>query len=304
MLIFGCVATKGGVGKTTLSANLGALFARTGFRVLLVDADIQASLTKFFPLNYTAPFGLVSVVQTGIVSEICISHTDFENLDIIISDAPRRQLSVDNSNSDIERFLSSRMDMPLILRRALRSEFVEENYDIVIIDTPGAQGHLLSTAALAAHKLICPILPETLSAREFNAGTIALLNKLGEAKALGVTHGDVIAVINRATKTKDAQNIIDIIRKSYIEHSGQVTVAHTVIQESVIFNEAASLRQPIFAVMKRGSKVHSQALLALARELVPTISNVYVDGIDNDDALDDEASTPSSEAEAGTGAST
>lgn len=36
---------KGGVGKTTLTAHLGAALARKGYRVLLVDLDLQGSLT-------------------------------------------------------------------------------------------------------------------------------------------------------------------------------------------------------------------------------------------------------------------
>jgi chromosome partitioning protein len=43
---------KGGVGKTTLTANIGAELARRGRRVLLVDLDPQASLTFSF---YRAP---------------------------------------------------------------------------------------------------------------------------------------------------------------------------------------------------------------------------------------------------------
>src|ERR1700682_5556671 len=39
---------KGGVGKTSLTANLGAELAWRGLRVLLIDLDAQASLTFSF----------------------------------------------------------------------------------------------------------------------------------------------------------------------------------------------------------------------------------------------------------------
>ncbi|EYT91601.1 ATPase involved in chromosome partitioning [Frankia casuarinae] len=42
------VNSKGGVGKTTLTANVGAELARRGRRVLLLDLDFQASLTHSF----------------------------------------------------------------------------------------------------------------------------------------------------------------------------------------------------------------------------------------------------------------
>jgi len=48
MQVVSVINFKGGVGKTTLTANLGAELARRGKRVLLLDLDPQSSLTYSF----------------------------------------------------------------------------------------------------------------------------------------------------------------------------------------------------------------------------------------------------------------
>ncbi len=48
MKVVSIINYKGGVGKTTLTANIGAQLAWTGKKVLLIDLDPQASLTFSF----------------------------------------------------------------------------------------------------------------------------------------------------------------------------------------------------------------------------------------------------------------
>ncbi|MGH8654406.1 MAG: ParA family protein [Gammaproteobacteria bacterium] len=77
------VSTKGGVGKTTLTANLGAILADLDKRVLLVDADIQPTLSSYYRLASQAPRGLVDVLETGDMND-AISVTTV-GCDIILS---------------------------------------------------------------------------------------------------------------------------------------------------------------------------------------------------------------------------
>ncbi|MBK6744839.1 MAG: AAA family ATPase [Hydrogenophilales bacterium] len=121
MVILSVVGTKGGIGKTTLTANLSALAADMGLRVLMVDADIQGSLSKFYPLGKKAEDGLTSVIVSGRVSESAISTTVWERLDIIVCDAPRRKFAGMVESTDLEQFIQGRIDAPMILRKALRA---------------------------------------------------------------------------------------------------------------------------------------------------------------------------------------
>jgi chromosome partitioning related protein ParA len=60
------VSTKGGVGKTTLTANLGSILVDVGQRVLLVDADVQPTLSSYYRLAQQARAAPRTCLRPGI----------------------------------------------------------------------------------------------------------------------------------------------------------------------------------------------------------------------------------------------
>ncbi|WP_243787549.1 ParA family protein, partial [Pseudomonas amygdali] len=62
MQIVSIISTKGGVGKTTTAANLGGLAADAGVRVLLLDLDVQPTLSSYFELTHRAAGGIYELL--------------------------------------------------------------------------------------------------------------------------------------------------------------------------------------------------------------------------------------------------
>ncbi|MCB2813746.1 ParA family protein, partial [Listeria monocytogenes] len=62
MQVVSIISTKGGVGKTTTAANLGGFIADAGLRVLLLDLDVQPTLSSYFTLDVRAPGGIYQML--------------------------------------------------------------------------------------------------------------------------------------------------------------------------------------------------------------------------------------------------
>ena len=131
---------KGGVGKTTLTANIAAGFADQGKRVLVVDLDYQGSVSEQL------------ILQGDLKLDDAQSRIDQLLLDTLDARWPREVLRA-HSRLDfipafydlerLERHLEYRWaiedtkdDARYRLARALLSEYVQQRYDIVLIDAP------------------------------------------------------------------------------------------------------------------------------------------------------------------------
>jgi chromosome partitioning related protein ParA len=257
------VSTKGGVGKTTLTANLGAILADSYYRVLLIDADPQPTLSSYYALKHRASQGLTAFLVQSATDSV-ISQTRIDHLDLIVSDDPQGKL-----RDWIRDTVDGRVRLKYMLEK------LTSQYDFVLIDTQGAVGPLQDAAVAAADFMLSPIPPEILSAREFVRGTVAMIQRLEPMARLGAPIGPLRGVIYRQDRTVDARTIAEELRKaSFLPSKGAITILNTVIPNAVAYREAATLKMPVHRLERerKGPTLSARdTMSALAQELIPNL---------------------------------
>ncbi|HEX5185936.1 MAG TPA: MinD/ParA family protein [Nitrososphaeraceae archaeon] len=145
---------KGGTGKTTIAANFGALLAKKGYNVYLLDLDVYApSLGSYFDIYEPKKWINDFLLGNASVDDVCMDITRR------ISDDMKGTLNVGFANSSKEEIYKlegnvSRQSSQMQLLRnfiLLREElFVKKNADFVIIDTsPGIRYWSINTLAVS-----------------------------------------------------------------------------------------------------------------------------------------------------------
>lgn len=147
---------KGGVGKTTSTATVADALARHGQRVLVIDMDPQANVTKaligddVMPAITTATLLLEKEsVANEVFARGIVANTNVEGVDLLPG-----SLDLDYVANELR--LSSLTSPALYLRRRLTQ--IREQYAFILIDTPPSMNLLTMNALGAADKLIIPFL--------------------------------------------------------------------------------------------------------------------------------------------------
>lgn len=136
---------KGGVGKTTTVANLGACVALEGRRVLMIDFDPQGNLSSSVGADRKRP-NIYRILSGEATCEASIQATGIENLYIIPS-------NVELTGAGIE--LASREKREFFLKSILSD--VKQDWDYLFIDCPPSLGLLTLNGLAAADRLIIPL---------------------------------------------------------------------------------------------------------------------------------------------------
>ena len=143
---FAIINQKGGVGKTTTTANLGAVLADAGLRVLLVDLDPQGHLT----LHFGAEVG----EDQATIYDVLTASTPAKSVAVEVRDRITL-LPADIDLAGAEAELVSVTGREVLLREALQE--VEPDHDIMLIDCPPSLGVLTINALVAASEVLIPL---------------------------------------------------------------------------------------------------------------------------------------------------
>lgn len=176
-LIQAVINFKGGVFKTTIALHEAQYFALKGYKVLLIDADSQASSTRFFifnPDDQNNEIHTIGDFLTGEISSLepAIVKTCWDGLDLIPAN-----LSLYNSELQLP-FKAGQGTISTEFYNLLRDgiETIKDNYDIILIDAPPSLGIISMNVVYAAGALVIPVPP---SYSDFTS-TLQFFNMLRE----------------------------------------------------------------------------------------------------------------------------
>ncbi|HLD62828.1 MAG TPA: cell division ATPase MinD [Candidatus Norongarragalinales archaeon] len=208
---------KGGVGKSTITLNLGLLLAQTGKKVVIVDADVQmANVGLMIGVDKT-PISLNNVLR----EENVITEAVYEG--------PAGLKYVPSSISAESENLNY-----AILKKAVKR--LEEIYDYVLIDCPPGLGEDALAAITSAKEMILVITPEPISLAD--ALKVQILAEKNNVKINGFVLNMVLGDKNEI-KPRELETILKLKNLGVLPEDVEVRRA-SAIQKPVALNAPSS----------------------------------------------------------------
>lgn len=185
MKVVAVINYKGGVGKTTVTANLSAELAWRGYNVLMIDLDPQTNLTFSFvrPDDWQKSLADNKTIKQSFDSLIDGSSFDINTLIVAPSRVQQRlagkgklhlissHLGLINVDLELATLLAganmkqSKKNFLKVHRRLADglSDIPDAKYDVILIDCPPNFNIVTKTAIVASNFILVPTRPDYLS---------------------------------------------------------------------------------------------------------------------------------------------
>lgn len=213
---------KGGVTKTTSTANIGALLAERGRRVRLIDGDPQANLSELFGVDESVPGErledlLASPAAAGRIEPAPALRDG-------IAKAARwrdglRLIAASEELADVAAALPVEVGEGYEFRMRDVVDRLRDGFDFILIDTPPGLGNLSGMALLAADYVLIPAQPADFDVRgagkvyDLVEGTLAESNPSLEVIGVLIAAADGRWVIRREaqqTMMRDDMRVLPV----------------------------------------------------------------------------------------------
>lgn len=248
--IFSIHDLKGGVGKTTIALSFSARASHYGFKILMIDMDLQSNLTRYCDIDSTNLPVWINILR----KEACIEKSTInidEYLDLIPS-------NLNNSRLEIELASNSSINIKDCIRDTL--EPITHKYDIVVIDCPPSLCKTTTMATCASDLTIIPINPDQFAIDGMHM-TIDEINRIKNAYKLPLKYK--ILWNKYDGRKKLAPFFIQQLAKDEEKFSNALPV---VIRIDSAFEASQSMRKNIFEIPRRSNA--QEDIDALVKELL------------------------------------
>ena len=261
-VVVALVNQKGGVGKTTATANLAVLLSGLGVRVLAVDLDPQGHLTWSLGHN---PEGIQATVYDAMIG-------DCELEDVILHTAFGPDLAPNNIvSSEAEDYLRGKPNWGSRLSNSMRG--IRAHYDYILLDPGPNLSSLTINALYAADYLVIPTELEMLSLK----GLQLLLKRVDETRKDFNPRLQVAGAV--AMMVQSSTNVARVMEESLRQalQKRNIRAFKTTIKRSTKYGEASMLRQVMVTLHPRSE--HTQAYRNLLAELLRVIGGPALDRV-------------------------
>ena len=181
---------KGGVGKTSLTANLGICLVQMGYKVIIIDGD----------------FGLANIdLMLGIVSRYGLKELILGQMELnqVILEGPSGIKFISGGSGMRELINLGSHQLDNFLKKI---DELNDMADLVFIDTGAGATDNVVKMALAAHEIVLVVTPEPTSITDAYALTKIITSIRKDV--------DLRLIINRVRSAAEAEDILDKFTKT------------------------------------------------------------------------------------------